>query len=216
MNGSGIYGADSNSDLVSLKVLDANGIGTTYDVLDAIAYAKENGIKVLNLSFGGTGSPVDNPVCAAITDAKSAGIVTVVAAGNANADAANTIPAACPDAITVGAFAQDGTKASFSNYGDSVDVYAPGTGVYTATLSGAYTTQNGTSFSAPLVAGLVAKEFAFDGTLSPDQVGANVAANYGLMKNADFAAVPVLTSSGATATGAVSDSGSTSSGSTES
>lgn len=218
MNGSGIYGVDSNSDLVSLKVLDQDGMGTTYDVLDAIAYAKENSIKVLNLSFGGTGEPANNPVCAAITDAKNSGIVTVVSAGNSNQDASNTIPAACSDAITVGAFAKDGTKAAFSNFGNGVDIYAPGTDIYTTTLSGAYTTQNGTSFSAPFVTGLVAKELAFDSGIAYDQIVSNVSGNYGLKKNGDFETPASESSSGATHTGATTDpatnSGATATGAT--
>lgn len=172
-----------------------------------MAYAKENGIKVLNLSFGGTGSPTDNPVCAAITDAKNSGIITVVSAGNANADASNTIPAACSDAITVGAFAKDSTKATFSNHGNTVDFYAPGTDIHTTTLNGIYTTQNGTSFSAPFVTGLVAKELAFDAGISHDQIVSNVSENYGLIKNGDFVSgetvvpVPSDTASGSTASG---------------
>ncbi len=95
-------------------------------MLEAIAYAKTNNIPVLNISFGGAGSPVNNPICEAITDAKDNGTITVVSAGNANQDVANTIPAACPDAIAVGATNQDNSKASFSNYGNLVDIYAPG------------------------------------------------------------------------------------------
>jgi subtilisin family serine protease len=163
--------------------LNQNGIGTTYDVLKAIAYAKASHIPVLNISFGGTGSPVGNPVCEAITDAKNNGIITVVSAGNANADATNTIPAACPDAITVGATNRDDTKASFSNYGNGVDIYAPGVDIYTTALNNGYTTQNGTSFSAPLVTGLVAKELAYSGGISYGQILSDITNNYHLVTN---------------------------------
>jgi len=125
VNGHGVFGVDPNADLVSLKVLDQNGMGTNYDVLEAISYAVDHHIPVINMSFGETGSPIDNPICNAITNAKNAGTITVVSAGNSNQDASNTIPASCPDAITVGAINPDSTKASFSDYGNSVAVYAP-------------------------------------------------------------------------------------------
>lgn len=178
---------DPHADLVSLKVLDQGGLGTTYDVLEAIAYAKTNRIPVLNISFGGTGNPVGNPVCEAITDAKNNGTITVVSAGNANTDAMNTIPAACPDAITVGATNQDDSRASFSNYGNLVDVYAPGTDIYTTALNNGYAIRNGTSFSAPLVTGLVAKELAYDGSISHDRLLSNIANNYHLVTNGALA-----------------------------
>ena len=138
---------------------------------------------MLNVSFGGTGNPVGNPICDAITDAKNAGTVTVVSAGNANQDAGSTIPAACPDAITVGAVDHNDTKASFSNYGDVVDVYAPGTDVYTTALNNGYTTQNGTSFSAPLVAGIVAKEIGYNSGITYDALVSNIKSNYHLVTN---------------------------------
>lgn len=212
VNGAGVFGSDPSANLVSLKVLDANGVGTTYDVLEAIAYAKANHIPVLNVSFGGTGNPVGNPVCEAITDAKNNGIITVVSAGNANQDTANTIPAACPDAVTVGAIDQSGAKASFSNYGNTVDIYAPGTDIYTTARNNGYTTQNGTSFSAPLVAGLVAKELAYNGNISYNQLVADIANSYHLATNSTLASAGITSSTGTTSSGATL-SGSTASGS---
>ena len=64
-------------------------------------------------------------MCAAITYAKSKGTISVVAAGNENADVAAKVPAGCPDAITVSAVDSNLVKASFSNYGAEVDVAAP-------------------------------------------------------------------------------------------
>ena len=111
------------------------------------------------MSFGGlAGDPTTSPICQAITNLKNAGTITVVAAGNAGQEVTNTLPAACPDAVTVGSSNHDGTKATFSNYGNLVDAYAPGVDIYTSTLAGGYATKNGTSFSAPIVAGLIATE----------------------------------------------------------
>lgn len=119
-------------------------------------------------------------MCEAIADAKKSGIVTVVSAGNLDRDASNTIPAACPDAIAVGSTGKDGKRASFSNYGPTVATYAPGEDIYTTTKGGGYGSFSGTSFSAPLVAGLVAKEFAF-GTSTADTVRDAVRNSYSLM-----------------------------------
>lgn len=214
VNGAGVFGSDPSADLVSLKVLDANGVGTTYDVLEAIAYAKANHIPVLNVSFGGTGNPVGNPVCEAITDAKNNGVITVVSAGNAGVDASNTIPAACPDAVTVGAIDQNSAKATFSNYGSTVDVYAPGTNVYTTAQNNGYTSVNGTSFSAPLVAGLMAKELAYNGGITYDQLVGNIANNYHLVTNSTLGTI--AGAGGSLSGGIVSGSGIMGSGSTAS
>lgn len=94
----------------------------------------------------------------------------MVAAGNANQEITNTLPAACPDAITVGASAKNGDKATFSNYGSSVDVYAPGVDIYTTTLSGNYIMKDGTSFAAPVVAGLVARGLSQNPSMDPNQI----------------------------------------------
>lgn len=122
---------------------------------------------------------MDNPVCEAISDAKKSGIVTVVSAGNQARDASATIPAACPDAIAVGSTGKDGKKTPFSNYGPTVAVYAPGVDIYTTAKGGGYGSFSGTSFSAPLVSGLVAKELAF-GTSTVDTVRDAVRNSYSL------------------------------------
>lgn len=115
-----------STDLIALKVLDANGLGTTYDVLEALSYAGEQHIPVVNMSFGGlVGDPATSPICQAITNLRNNGTITVVAAGNAGQELTNTVPAVCPDAITVGASAQDGSRTPFSNYGTLVDIAAP-------------------------------------------------------------------------------------------
>lgn len=93
VNGSGIYGVDSNAKIVPLRVLDADGMGTTYALADAISYAASKGVKVLNVSLGGYGDPATDPVCQAVSAAKAAGTVVVAAAGNSNSDVSNVVPA---------------------------------------------------------------------------------------------------------------------------
>lgn len=71
VNGSGVFGVDSSARLLGLKVLSANGAGSSYDVYKAIYYAADNGARVINMSLGGAGTPSSDPVCAAIDYAKS-------------------------------------------------------------------------------------------------------------------------------------------------
>lgn len=179
------YWVNSNSSLVWLKVLDLNGIGTTYDVLDAIDYAKENNIKVLNMSFWWTWVPENNPVCEVISEAKEMWIITVVSAWNSNKDISNTIPAACPWIITVWSIDKDNIKADFSDYWIDV-IYAPWVDIYTTTLNNNYITQNGTSLSTAFVSWLVSKELAYNSELTFDEIVSNISNNYNLIKNSDL------------------------------
>lgn len=71
VNGSGVFGVNSNAEIVPIKVLDNNAVGSSYDVLQAINYAVSKGVKVINLSLGGYGDPATDPICQAITDAKN-------------------------------------------------------------------------------------------------------------------------------------------------
>ena len=93
-----------------------------------------------------------------MTSLLSAGITTVVAAGNDNSDACNVSPARVPGVITVGASTQTDERASFSNYGNCVDLFAPGTNIVSDWYSSPTATSisSGTSESAPLVAGVAA------------------------------------------------------------
>ncbi len=115
-------------------MLDADGGGTNADVLDGLNFVEsdvqDKGLKgkaVMNMSLGGGLSQAINKAIEAIA---AAGVVPVVAAGNEAQDASNTSPASAPNAITVGALdASNDQRASFSNFGDVVDIYAPGVDV---------------------------------------------------------------------------------------
>lgn len=133
-------------------MLSAAGNGSSYDVYKAIYYAADNGIKVINMSLGGGGTPSNDPICAAIDYAKSKGTITVVAAGNSNIDVNTQVPAGCANAITVGAVDSTLTKASFSNYGTKTDIAAPGVGVYSSLPGNTYGTWAGTSMATPYIA----------------------------------------------------------------
>lgn len=139
--------------------------------------AQANGLSgksVMNMSLGGSKS---NAVNSAINALRAAGVVPVVAAGNENVDAANDSPASASGAITVGAIDQTtDRKASFSNFGQFVDVFAPGVNVKSVGISSTTDTAvlSGTSMASPHVAGLAAYLMAFENITDIDAVAARI------------------------------------------
>ena len=147
--------------ILPLQALDDNGSGYTDAVAAAIRYAADHGAKIISLSLG---SPSDDPYLhAQITYAISKGALVVAAAGNDGCDCL-LYPAAYPEVLAVGASTASDTPASFSSYGRNLDVLAPGTAgdVCSSFYSPANATSayscgfSGTSFAAPIVAGLAA------------------------------------------------------------
>lgn len=142
-----------------MKVLDADGAGTNSGVISGLQFVAQNvtarglsGKAVTNISIGGSKSTALNNAIAAVT---RAGVTVVCAAGNENVDASNTSPASAASAITVGAIdATTDAKASFSNFGAVVDIWAPGVKVQSVgiTSNTASAILSGTSMgeSAPL------------------------------------------------------------------
>ncbi|MDR2046409.1 MAG: S8 family serine peptidase, partial [Clostridiales bacterium] len=155
-----------NVKIYSVKVLGDDGTGlaswgqTGYDYVTSIA-ATHN-IKVINMSLSSKNreSASSKPYNARIENALAQkGVVTVVAAGNANDDTEYYSPAKVPAAVTVAAVNSSKSRASFSNYGDEVDVAAPGVSIYSAYLNNAWQSLNGTSMASPHVAALFAAVF---------------------------------------------------------
>ncbi|KAI1264914.1 subtilase [Xylariaceae sp. FL1019] len=161
--GGATFGVAKNVQLKGVKVLGADGGGTNSDVLDGINFVETDvnekklaGKVVMNMSLGGGFSQALNNAIEALA---AAGIVPVVAAGNEDVDAANDSPASSPNAITVGAIdASDDTKASFSNFGSLVDIFAPGVDVLSVGIKSDTDTEtlSGTSMASPHVCGLAA------------------------------------------------------------
>jgi len=150
------YGVSKNCKLCAVKVLNSSGSGTTSDVISGVNHVVKKcrelgGLCVANMSLGS--SAVVNTINAAVANAVSAGVVMVVAAGNSNKDACSFSPASTTSAITVGSTSNTNTDArsSFSNYGNCVDVYAPGSGIKSAWKGGtaATNTISGTSMASP-------------------------------------------------------------------
>ncbi len=157
-NGIGVAGIAFNCKIMSLKT-NVNDSDSFYveDLIAALNYATEMQVDVINMSLGGSGqSPLFNE---AIEDAYDAGIVVVVAAGNEHVDIENAdiSPAIHPDVITVAAADSTGEVDSrYSNYGDAVDILAPGTSIYSTYPPSSYQTLTGTSMATPIVTGVVA------------------------------------------------------------
>ncbi|PRT53653.1 Subtilase-type proteinase RRT12 [Wickerhamiella sorbophila] len=160
--GSRTFGVAKNVSLISIKVLGPDGSGLLSDVIAGINYAtdqfvqnKESRKGIANLSFGTGYSSVLN---AAVDAAVGIGLPVVVAAGNANRPACITSPGSSKKAITVGAI-DDGTGAiaSFSNYGECVDLFASGVQVHsTSNVEDGESVMSGTSMAAPSVTGILA------------------------------------------------------------
>ena len=154
MNGAGTVGIAPEVDLIVIKAeCDENGnFERTSDLVFALYYAIERDVDVVNMSFGATGI---NVFAEATQLALDSDVICVAAAGN-DATTALTYPAADERVFGVGALEDDGRKlASYSNYGENVNLVAPGT-VYTSLKDGGYGVMNGTSFSAPIVTAAVA------------------------------------------------------------
>ncbi|MEV0291636.1 MULTISPECIES: S8 family serine peptidase [unclassified Kribbella] len=160
-NGLGIAGVAWNAKVRPVKVLSDQGSGSDANLINGINWAVKNGARVINMSLGGEG---DNPILhTAIKNAVANGVVLVASAGNSGSPALN-YPAAYPEVLSVGATNTGGVLTSFSTYGDTVDIAAPGYDI-TSLAPRAQTPPGyepywiglaGTSFSAPIVAGVAA------------------------------------------------------------
>lgn len=152
-NGSLGAGVDWACRLMPIKILNQNNFGSYSDWAQGIDFAVANGAKVINLSAGG--GSTDITLTRAIDNAIAAGTIFVTITHN---DSSGVIryPGILPQCITVGATTQTDTRASFSNWGDKIDLVAPGASIYTVNRNNTLGVWNGTSFSAPLVAGVCA------------------------------------------------------------
>lgn len=150
--------------IMPLKFLNGSGSGTTADAVNAIYYAVANGARVINDSWGG--SAYSRSLHEAYTYANTRNVIITTAAGNAssNNDNTATYPSNLdtPNNIAVAASTDDDRRASFSNYGNSVLVAAPGNYIVSTIIgsgcssNGCFSTMSGTSMATPFVAGLAA------------------------------------------------------------
>lgn len=145
-NGIGFAGAAPGVKVLPIRALGHCG-GYTSDIADAIEWASGGHVdgvpdnthpaQVINMSLGGGGAcNQDGVTSAAVADAIGRGSTIVVAAGNADDDAANYTPASCPGVVTVASTGVTGKRAFYSNYGSTVTLAAPGGGIYNNDSSG--------------------------------------------------------------------------------
>ncbi|MEZ5277260.1 MAG: S8 family serine peptidase [Opitutaceae bacterium] len=181
-NGKGISGVAWRSRLMSLKILDADGIGTNSAAIEAIDYAIGEGASVINASWGSDGR--SNALESAILRADAAGVFFIASAGNEarNIDITPTYPAAysAPNLIAVAATDSNGMLATFSNWGpQSVLLGAPGTTILSTWSSSdnAYKVEGGTSMAAPHVTGTISLLMAEDADLDVSGVRSRLIRN---------------------------------------
>jgi hypothetical protein len=150
-----------------LVTVTSSNTGTVSDTSSAIIYAADHGARVINISLGWTG--VSSTMQNAVDYAWNRGLVIVASAGN-NGNSSPIYPAALNNVLAVSATDSADNLASWSTYGNFVDVAAPGVSIYTTANGGGYRYASGTSFSAPIVAGLAGLIIAFNPSLSNAQV----------------------------------------------
>jgi subtilisin family serine protease len=167
------YGVAKGVKLVAVKVLNCAGSGSYSGVIAGIDWVtaehQPGQPAVANMSLGGGASAaVDDAVTNSIND----GVVYAIAAGNSNDNACSYSPARTRAAITVGASTNTDARASFSNYGTCVDIFAPGQSITSAWNTGdsATNTISGTSMASPHVAGAAARVLAANPQFTPQQV----------------------------------------------
>jgi subtilisin family serine protease len=164
--------------LHSVRVLDCNGSGTTAGVIAGVDWVASNRTlpAVANMSVSGSFSQALNDAVQRATDA---GVVFAVAAGNSAGDACNYSPASAPNALTVGATTNSDAMASYSDWGSCVDLFAPGSGIYSAWNTDDYSmgSANGTSMATPHVAGAAALYLQNNPGASPAQVASAIVGN---------------------------------------
>jgi hypothetical protein len=164
-NAIGVASVAWNAMIMPLRVTNStDGSAFVSTIADALIWAADNGAKVANISYGVSNSA---SVSSAAQYMRNRGGVVVVAAGNSGT---NPGYADNPYMISVSATTSSDVKASWSSFGNYVDVAAPGAGIWTTSRGGGYGAVSGTSFSSPNTAGVVALIMSANPLLSPGEV----------------------------------------------
>jgi thermitase len=175
-NGVGVASFSLGGDFVeitSIKVLNAAGMGSQRSIISGIIKAADAGAAVISLSLGGLSNQKrERAYQKAVAYAMKKGAVVVAAAGNANRNAKNYVPAGVDGVISVSAIDQELQRAVFSNYITDLNmgIAAPGVSIYSTTPGSQYATYSGTSMAAPYVSGLVGLLKSLDPSLTAEEV----------------------------------------------
>jgi len=199
--GGNTYGLAKNVHLIAVKVLNRQGSGTMAGVIAGVDWSHDAGStdntpSVASMSLGGGRTQaLNDAVDAAATDPQFP-LIVVVAAGNNNQNANNYSPASAPQAVTIAASDNADRKATFSNWGPLVTVWAPGVSVTSAWIGSntATNTISGTSMACPHVSGAVAKFLQSNTRASTLEVKAflKTQASEGLIQNGAIGGTPNL------------------------
>lgn len=172
------YGVAKRATVHPVRVVNCEGFSTSADIIAGIDWIVNNQQTpaVVNVSLGSVSS---RSTMEAVRNATARGVLFVVAAGNQGADACAFSPGNTPVALTVGASTKQDARASFSNLGRCVDVFAPGENILSAGSSSSRATSrlSGTSLASPFVAGVAALYRADNRNASPQQVSTALVQN---------------------------------------
>jgi len=166
------YGIAKKAQIFAVKVLSASGSGTVATVVAGINYVTQNKratrSSVANMSLGGG---ISDALDQAVRESLAANVLYAIAAGNSNANACTGSPSRVAEAVVVGATTDTDARASFSNYGNCVAVFAPGQSITSAWIgsNSAINTISGTSMASPHVAGVLALYTSSVGTVTAAQ-----------------------------------------------
>ncbi len=179
--GSARWGVAKQVSLKAVRVLDCTGSGNTSGVIAGVDWVTANAVKpaVANMSLGG---PASVALDQAVQSSIASGITYAVAAGNNNGDACLGSPARLPEALTVGATTITDARASYSNFGTCLDIFAPGSGIVSAYMNSDTDSASlsGTSMATPHVVGVAALYLEGSPLATPPTVAAAITAGASL------------------------------------
>jgi hypothetical protein len=168
----GVAGLAMTNPIMPMRVTGTNGWASDSAIVKGLTWAADHGARVANLSFAGIHTA--SSILSASQYFMSRGGLVTASAGNYGTDDGSPDT---PYVVSVSATAGDDTKASWSSFGSYVDVAAPGVGIYTTTRGGGWASASGTSFSAPVTAGVIGLVFGANPSLTPQQAEAILEAN---------------------------------------
>lgn len=166
-NPSGITGIAYGAKIMPLKAIDLQGNGEADDIAAAIVYGVLNGVNVLNMSFG---ESFDSEIIHEAVKFAEANSVFIAASSGNNNSSKPHFPSDYEEVCSVGASTKDNQKWSLSNYGNNLDIMAPGASVFTTKWNNSYGEVSGTSIAAPQISAVAALLLEKNKNLSPQQI----------------------------------------------